>query len=92
MYAGVHYHEYMVVPITQFRKDIFSLTEVALKGTVVEFTYKGTKFAVVPEKPVDKIGNITPLQVIKSDYDLETAAIELRTEMAKEWEKDWSQF
>ena len=91
MYAYVRYTMYMVVPITQFRKDIFSLTEAALKGTVVEFTHKGVTFKVVPDKPSDKVSNITPLQVINPHYSLESAAIELQTEMEKEWEKDWSQ-
>src|ERR1017187_8475370 len=91
MYAYVRYNMYMVVPITQFRKDIFSLTEAALKGTVVEFTYKGVTFKVVPDKPSDKVSNITPLAVINPNYSLESGAIELQPEMAKEWEKDWSQ-
>ena len=91
MYVDVRYHVYMVVPITQFRKAIFSLTEAALKGTVVEFTHKGVTFKVVPDKPTDKVSNVTPLQVINPDYSLESAAIELQTEMEKEWEKDWSQ-
>jgi hypothetical protein len=82
---------YMVVPITQFRKDIFSLAEAALKGAVIEFTHKGVTFKVVPEKASDKVGNITRLQVINPEYSLESAAGELRTEMEKEWEKDWSQ-
>ncbi len=82
---------YMVVPISQFRKDIFSLAEAALKGTVVEFTHKGATFKVVPDKPSDKISNITPLQVINPHFSLEFAAIELQTEMEKEWEKDWNQ-
>ena len=82
---------YMVVPISQFRKDIFSLTEAALKGTVVQFTHKGVTFKVVPEQSTDKIGKITPLAVIDPKYSLESGAIELRTEMENEWEKDWSQ-
>ena len=91
MYINVRYYVYMVVPISQFRKDIFSLTEAALKGTVVEFTHKGVTFKVVPDKQSDKVNNITPLQVINPNYSLESAAIELRAEMEKEWEKDWSQ-
>jgi hypothetical protein len=91
MYAYVRYNMYMTVPITQFRKDIFSLTEAALKGTVVKFTHKGVTFKVVPDKPCDKVSNITPLQVINPHYSLESAAIELQTEMEKEWETDWSQ-
>jgi hypothetical protein len=81
----------IVVPISQFRKDIFSLAEAALKGTVVEFTHKGVKFKVVPDKQTDKISNITPLQVINPEYNFESAVTELRTEMEKEWEKDWRQ-
>src|ERR1039458_8807846 len=86
-YAYVRYNMYMVVPITQFRKDIFTLAEAALKGTVVGFTHKGVTFKVVPDKPTDKVSNITPLQVINPDYSLESAAIELQTEMEKEWER-----
>jgi hypothetical protein len=91
MYAYVRYNVYMVVPITQFRKDIFSLAEAALKGTVVEFTHKGVTFKVIPDKASDKLSNLTPLQVINPHYSLESAAIELQTEMEKEWEEDWRQ-
>ena len=91
MYVQVRYDMYMAVPISKFRKDIFSLTEAALKGTAVEFTHKGVTFRVVPERVSDKVGNITPIQVINPHYNLESAAIELQKEMEKEWEKDWSQ-
>ena len=82
---------YMVVPISQFRKEIFSLAEAALKGAVVEFSHKGVIFKVVPDKQTDKIGNITPLQVVNPELNLESASAELQTEREKEWEKDWSQ-
>ena len=82
---------YMTVPITQFRKDIFSLAEAALKGTVIEFTHKGVTFKVVPNKASDKVSNITPLQVINPHHSLESAAVELQKKMEEEWEKDWSQ-
>jgi|HubBroStandDraft_1064217.scaffolds.fasta_scaffold48971_2 hypothetical protein len=93
MYANVRYYMYMAVPITKFRKDIFSFAEAALKGTVVEFTHKGVTFKVVPEQSTDKLANITPLEVINPAYgdDLESGAAELQKEMTKEWEKDWSQ-
>jgi hypothetical protein len=91
MYAYVRYNMYMVVPITQFRKDIFSLAEAALKGTVVGFTHKGVTFKVIPDKASDKLSNLTPLQVINPRYSLESAAVELQTEMEKEWENDWRQ-
>jgi len=82
---------YMVVPISKFRKDIFSLADAALKGTRVEFTHKGVTFQVVPEKPTDKLSNITPLEVVNPAYSLESAATEIRKQMETEWEKDWSQ-
>jgi hypothetical protein len=91
MYKHVRENMYMLVPISQFRKDIFSLAEAALKGTPVEFTHKGVTFKVVPEQSTDKIGNLTPLQVINPAYSLESGAVELRAEMEKEWEKDWAQ-
>ena len=82
---------YMTVPISRFRKDIFSLAEAALQGAEVQFTHKGVTFKVVPERSGDKLGNITPLAVINPAYSLESAAIELRREMEKEWEQDWSE-
>jgi len=92
MYVYVRYNMYMPVPITKFRKDIFSFAEAALKGTVVEFTHKGVTFKVVPEQSTDKLASVTPLEVINPAYgdDLESAAAELQNEMTKEWEKDWS--
>jgi hypothetical protein len=39
----------------------------------------------------DKLSNITPLQVINPDYDMESSETELLAEMKKEWEKDWSE-
>jgi hypothetical protein len=82
---------YMAVSITRFRKDIFSLTEAALKGNVVEFIHKGVTFKVSPDKPTDKLRNITPLKLINPDYNLESSGTELQAEMEQEWEKDWSQ-
>ncbi len=91
MHPNVRYYMYMVVPISKFRKEIFSLAEAALSGTPVEFTHKGVTFKVIPEKPMDKVKNITPLQIVNPEYSLESAAAEMRTEMEREWEKDWSQ-
>lgn len=82
---------YMVISITKFRKEIFNLADAARKGTVVEFVHKGVRFRVIPEGPTDKLGNITPLQFVNPDYQLESSNAELQAEMEKEWEKDWSQ-
>lgn len=91
MYIHVRYHVYMVVPISQFRKDIFSLAEAALSGSVVEFIHKGVKFRVTPESTVDKLSKLTPLEVVNPDFDLEEGFGKLRKEMEDEWEHDWRQ-
>lgn len=90
-YVPVRHNMYMPVPITKFRKEIFSLAEAALNGKLVEFTHKGVTFKVTPEKPGDKLGNITPLQIINPAYHIDSSETELLAEMEKEWEKDWSQ-
>jgi hypothetical protein len=90
-YIAVRYDVYMPVPITKFRREIFSLAEAALKGKVVEFVHKGVTFKVTPEKPAKKLSNITRLQVINPDYGMESSETELLAEMQREWEKDWSE-
>ena len=40
---------------------------------------------------MDKVKNITPLQIVNPEYSLESAATEIRTEIERKWEKDWSQ-
>jgi hypothetical protein len=90
-YGHVRYNMYMTVSITAFRKDIFSLAEAALKGNPVEFVHKGVTFKVIPGQATDKLSNITPLQIINPDCNIEACGAELLAEMEKEWEKDWSQ-
>ena len=79
----------MAVPISQFRKEIFSFAESALAGNVVVFVHKGIRFKVVPENAPDKLANVTPMQVINPEYDLEAASADLLKEMQAEWEQDW---
>ena len=81
----------MTVPITKFRRDIFSFAEAALKGNIVEFVHKGVTFKVTPEGLTDKLSNLSRLQVINPDYEMESSKTELFAEMQKEWEKDWSE-
>jgi hypothetical protein len=80
---------YMVVPISKFRREIFSLTEAALQGNVVEFVHKGVKFRVTPERINDKLSKLTALEVINPEYDLNSAMGTLRQEMQDAWEHDW---
>ncbi|MGA2536201.1 MAG: hypothetical protein ABSF53_09310, partial [Terracidiphilus sp.] len=55
----------MEVPITQFRRDIFSIVNKALEGDEVWVTHKGRRFKIVPEgPPVSRLSRITPMEVI----------------------------
>ena len=59
------YTALMEVPITQFRRDIFSLANQALDGGEVWFTHKGRRIKIVPEgKPVNRLSRITPMEVL----------------------------
>ena len=61
----VWYTTDMEVPITQFRRDIFSLVNKALEGDEVWVTHKGRRVKIVPEgKPVSRLSRITPMQVM----------------------------
>jgi antitoxin (DNA-binding transcriptional repressor) of toxin-antitoxin stability system len=79
----------MEVPITQFRREIFSLVNQALEGGEVWVTHKGRRVRIVPEgKPVSKLSRITPMDVINyAEGGLENTG--LLEEMTRAWEADW---
>ena len=79
----------MEVPITQFRRDIFSLFNKALEGGEVWVTHKGRRLKIVPEgQPVSRLSRITPMDVINyAEGGLENTG--LLEEMTREWEADW---
>jgi len=79
----------MEVPITQFRRQIFSLVNQALEGQEVWVTHKGRRVKIVPEgKPVSRLSRITPMDVINyAEGGLENTG--LLEEMTREWEADW---
>jgi hypothetical protein len=83
----------MEVPITQFRRDIFSLVNQALDGGEVWVTHKGRRLKIVPEgKPVSRLGRITPMEVMvdpKSDINDPAFKSEMQARMEREWEFDW---
>ena len=83
----------MEVPITQFRREIFSLANQALNGGEVWFTHKGRRIKIVPEgKPVSRLSRITPMEVMVDpnlDVNNPSFKAEMRAEMEKKWEFDW---
>jgi antitoxin (DNA-binding transcriptional repressor) of toxin-antitoxin stability system len=84
----------MEVPITRFRREIFSLVNQALEGGDVWVTHRGRRVKIVPEgEPVSRLSRITPMEIINPDFpDLDDPALkaEMMAEMEKEWEKDWA--
>jgi antitoxin (DNA-binding transcriptional repressor) of toxin-antitoxin stability system len=79
----------MEVPITRFRKEIFSLVNQALEGGEVWVTHKGRRLKIVPEgPPLSRLSRITPMDVINyAEGGLENTG--LLEEMTREWEADW---
>jgi len=84
----------MEVPITQFRREIFTLVNQAMEGTDLWVTHKGRRFRVVPENPpCGRLSRITPMEVmVDPNFDMNDPAFkaEWLAEMEKEWEKDWA--
>ena len=83
----------MEVPITQFRREIFSLVTRALDGEEVWVTHKGRRLKIVPEgKPASRLSRITPMEVMvdpKFDTNDPAFKAEMQAEMGKGWESDW---
>lgn len=83
------YTRSMEVTITQFRRDLFNLVEQAMSGLEVRVTHKGKSFTLTPDKPVDRLSRITPMNIITGNLD--EAHDELLKEMQTEWEQDWAE-
>jgi antitoxin (DNA-binding transcriptional repressor) of toxin-antitoxin stability system len=83
----------MEVPITQFRRDIFSLVNQALDGGEIWVTHKGRRCKIVPEgKPASRLSRITPMDVmVDPSLDTNDPAFkaEMLDEIVKNWESDW---
>jgi antitoxin (DNA-binding transcriptional repressor) of toxin-antitoxin stability system len=83
------------VPITEFRRQIFSLVNQALDGEEVWFTHKGRRIKIVPEgQPTSRLSRITPVEIINpeiSDLLDATRKAEMMAEIQKAWEKDWEE-
>lgn len=78
----------MEVPISQFRKNVFTLVDQALEGKEVWVRHKGRRVRIVPEGPArDKLSRITPMDIIVSGADLTDDA--WKADMMREWEQKW---
>ena len=83
----------MEVPITQFRRDIFSLVNQALEGEEVWVSHKVRRVKIVPDgPPVSRLSRITPMEImVDPTFDMNDPVFKAGwlAEMEKEWEKDW---
>lgn len=79
----------MEVPITQFRREIFTLVNEALDGGEVWVSHKGRRVKLVPEgKRADRLSRITPMEIVnRGEGGLEKTG--LLAEMTQAWEADW---
>jgi hypothetical protein len=79
----------MEVPITQFRREIFTLVNEALEGNEIWVSHKGRRLRLVPEgQPVSRLSRITPMEIINyAEGGLENTG--LLEEMTRAWEADW---
>lgn len=81
------------LPITEFRRQIFTLANQAIEGEEVWFTHKGHRIKLVPEaEPTTRLSRIAPVEIINPEApDLLDPArkAERMAEIEKAWEKDW---
>ena len=79
----------MEVPITQFRREIFTLVNKALDGNEVWVSHKGRRLRLVPEgQPASRFSRITHLEIVNHAVGgLENTG--LLEEMTGAWEADW---
>jgi antitoxin (DNA-binding transcriptional repressor) of toxin-antitoxin stability system len=80
----------MQVTITTLRQRLFELTDRALEGESIQFSYKGRLFRILPQEKRPKLSRLTGETVV-SVGGLDQAGKDLMKEMEAEWEQDWSE-
>jgi antitoxin (DNA-binding transcriptional repressor) of toxin-antitoxin stability system len=80
----------MTVTITELRRNLFQLVDRALEGESLQFTYKGRRIQIVPERTPSKLSKLTGQPVVARG-ELRRASRALFREMESEWEKDWAE-
>jgi hypothetical protein len=78
----------MEIPITQFRRNLFSFVETALEGKEVWIRHKGQRLRLVPEnQSADKLSRITPLEIIAPGVNLKETS--WKASVTDAWERKW---
>jgi len=92
MYIMLYFCQ-MVVTITEFRRQLFTLVNQALEGEEVWFTHKGRRIRIVPDdQPASRLSRIAPVEILNHEtpnpFDAARKA-ENMAELEKTWQKDW---
>ena len=80
----------MEVPVTQFRRDLFSLINRALAGEEIWVAHHGRRVRLAPDRPSgSRLSRLTPLEIVNPDAPgLDDRS--LQEEMERAWTRDWS--
>lgn len=78
------------VPITEFRRQIFTLVNQAIDGEDVWFTHKGRRIKIVPEgQATSRLSRITPVEIINPEAHELLDPARKAAEIGTPWESDW---
>jgi|SRR5579872_947466 antitoxin (DNA-binding transcriptional repressor) of toxin-antitoxin stability system len=84
----IEYNADMEIPISQFRRDLFSIVEKALDGKEVWVRHKGRRVRLVPEdQPSNKLRRITSMEIITRGVDIEDGS--WKSDVLDAWERKW---
>lgn len=82
------YARLMEVPISQFRRNLFSIVEKALDGKEVWVKHKGRRVRLLPEnQSTSKLSRITPMEIIAPGVNFEDSS--WKSVLMSEWERKW---
>lgn len=80
----------MEIPITQFRRELFTVVNQALDGDEVWVSHKGRRLKLVPDgEPVSHLSRITAMEIVNSGQSGSSDEA-LMAETMLRWEQDWN--
>jgi hypothetical protein len=84
------YTQHMEIPITQFRRELFTVINKALDGNDVWVSHKGRRLKLVPDgEPVSHLSRITSMEIVNSGGP-DSGDDALMAETMLRWEQDWN--
>jgi antitoxin (DNA-binding transcriptional repressor) of toxin-antitoxin stability system len=81
----------VTVNTTEFRKNLFTLVDRALRGELVEISHKGQTIRLVPTDMPSKMSRLIQRNTVNGSLDdLAKAQQELDHEMRQSWDSKWA--